>query len=319
VISDIVIEDYQSVRKARLGLGRFTVVTGPSGSGKSAVVRAMELVAFNDPAPAYIRHGAKTCKVALGFRSDAVAVGIERGGRGADKYLLSAPADQPDDPPQVTTFTKLDRKVPVPCAERMRLQPINFAGQLDGPFLLADSGSQVARTIGELTNVTMVLNAAREANRRKQEFARELKTWEKSLASLREQLQEFRTLQARQEAARQAQEALAEARELEARQARLGALWSSLRLATSALDAADAAVSAWQVPSVTELDDALARLRRLRVLRDQHCEATQAEANWDQCLVAAAREEDAARKALSDVLAAAGTCPTCGSSVGGKS
>lgn len=57
MLTSVEIENFQSVRRARLELGRFTVVTGATGSGKSAVLRAIRLLAFNARGTSYIMRG----------------------------------------------------------------------------------------------------------------------------------------------------------------------------------------------------------------------------------------------------------------------
>ena len=83
MLTSVEIENFQSLRKMSLKLGRFTVVTGATGSGKSSVFRAMELLAFNARGTSYITRGEKTCKVAAGeqesgWRSASSAVAAVR-------------------------------------------------------------------------------------------------------------------------------------------------------------------------------------------------------------------------------------------------
>ncbi len=306
MITDILIEDYQAVRKAHLKLGRFTVVTGPTGSGKSAVVRALKLVAFNARGTAYVRHGAKSAKVLV--QDENLLVGITRGGRGQDSYLVNCLGEQ-------KTFTKLAGAVPDEVTSLLKLSDINFAGQFDRPFLLADSGSQVARVLGELTNVTLVFDAAREANRRKLEIARELKAQEKFLAALTEQAQQFRTLKDRRAAAHEAGELLKHLEFLSASTERLGALWSASRAAHSTEAAAEARLAVLSAPSAEQLDLMHARLSRLLTLHSQYQQADQAASIFLRDQQVLANEEDKAHRALHEALVAAGTCPTCGSEI----
>ena len=66
MLTSVEIENFQSLKRLTVKLGRFTVVTGATGSGKSSVFRAMELLAFNARGTSYITRGEKTCQVATG-------------------------------------------------------------------------------------------------------------------------------------------------------------------------------------------------------------------------------------------------------------
>ncbi len=163
MIREVRVAGYQSLRQARLELGRFTVVTGHTGSGKSSLIRAMQLLAFNASGTSYIRRGGT--RAAVMVRADDAAVRITRGtARGQDSYELRVGDDG-------KTFTKLGGKVPEAVTAALRIGSLNFAGQFDRPYLLDASGGEVARTLGELTNVTILLRAAQEAQRRKNAVA----------------------------------------------------------------------------------------------------------------------------------------------------
>jgi DNA repair exonuclease SbcCD ATPase subunit len=317
VITDVEVEDYQAIRKASLKLGRFTVVTGPTGSGKSGLIRAMRLVAFNARGTSYIRHGAKKCAAALGFEREGVVVGIERGARGADKYRVARPADVPDDPVQVDTYTKLAGAVPPDVAKLLGLREINFAGQFDRPYLLTESGGQVARVLGELTNVTLVFDAAREANRRKLETQRDLRQAETLLGDLREQAKGFRGLKDRLAAVTEAAVRLDAMGKITEQRNDLDFLASSWADARHLVEKAEARMAALEVPSAERLEQLQEQLERLRMLssswegvQEDLAAANEAARRWHSAHVEA-------EEALHEALVAAGTCPTCGQAVSG--
>lgn len=308
MITDVVIEDYQAIREARLRLGRVTVITGPTGSGKSAVIRAIRLVVFNARGTSFIRHGVKKCKAAIGFEGELRAVGIERGGRGADKYRVVT-RDGAEE------FTKLAGAVPDKVSAILQLSELNFAGQFDRPFLLDASGGQVARALGELTNVTLVLDAAREATRRKQETARELKRAEAELESLKAQAATFRRLRERRAAMAEAQERLVSVTAITEQLGRMRKLAELRRQASGAVARVQSHLEALDVPSldrVEELSKSLARLRSLgeeaaAELGEERGQLLIVDRHW--------KDEQAAHQELHDLLAGAGVCPTCGQSV----
>lgn len=169
MLTRLSIRDFQSHRKTDLSLGPFTVIVGPSSSGKTAVVRALRLIAQNARGTSYVRHGAPRARVEVysaQFQGDPldaqIRVAVDRG-KTVNAYELQLPGDS-----SVQVFTKCGTSSPetIQAALDFGDGELWLAGQFDRPFLLDDTGSQVARVLGELTNVTMIYAAVRELNRR---------------------------------------------------------------------------------------------------------------------------------------------------------
>ena len=219
MIDALEIAGYQSLRKARIELGALTVIEGPSNSGKSALVRALVMLARNARGTAYISTGMTTCTVTAGSADEGWVLRLTRStARGKDAYRLRilqggvAGARAP----AAAEFTKLQGGVPDEASELLRLGDLNIARQPDPPFLLTESGRDVAAVLGRLTNVSMVLAAAAEAGRRRKQAARDLKGADARLAELREQAQEFAGLGDRRRAIGRAEAALETAQGLAA-------------------------------------------------------------------------------------------------------
>jgi DNA repair ATPase RecN len=318
VLTQVEVQDFQSLRKLSLRLGKFTVVTGATGSGKSAVLRAVRLLAFNARGNGYITRGAKSCKVASGDQEQAWAAGIERGiARGKDAYRVSrlvAHPMRPDgylDEPQVDTFTKLGGEVPPDVSRLLGLSELNFAAQFDRPFLLDASGGEIARVLGKLTNVTLLFDAAREAERRRREIMGDLRRAEANLAGLTEAAQRFRGMRGRQAAVSEAEEAMQRVHGLNARIDRLRALTWRMEAAQAALDLAVPP----EVPSADRLEEMAGKLARLRDLTQVYYSSRVDAENARDGVAAAQKDEQLAHARLHEVLAEAGQCPTCGQAV----
>lgn len=313
MLSDIEIVNYQSIEKTSIRLGGFTVVTGPTGSGKSAVIRAMRTCCFNTRGKAFVRQGAKTATVVVGSMGDGFAVGIDRGAE--NRYRVVAPSGQPDDPPQVDTYTKLGGGVPEQVIDLLRMTPLNFAGQIDPPFLLTSSGSEVARTLGELTNVTLIFEAAREANRRRLAVAAELKRAETSLADLAARAAQYRGLKQQRESLEQAEKHLAAITELQQKVSLLRLLGLEAAKAKEALSSAAESLKAAEVPSLEGITGTAAAVIRLRQLRGELAAAVSEQEKQAGAAAAAVAAQDTAHRELHEVLVGAGRCPTCGQQV----
>jgi DNA repair ATPase RecN len=311
VLTQVEIENYQSLKKLSLELGRLTVVTGATGSGKSAVLRAVRLLAFNARGNGYISRGAKSCKVAAGDQEQGWAVGIERGvARGKDCYRL-AHQPQSGDAPHTETWTKLGGEVPEQIQSALQLSELNFAAQFDRPFLLDSSGGEIARVLGKLTNVTLLFDAAREAERRRREIMGDLKRAEANLAGLAEAAQRFAGMRERRAAVSEAEEAMERAHQLTVRLGRLRALTGRMEAAQEALEKAVPP----EVPPADRLDELAGKLARLRGLFTAYDEAMMAADGAQFAAEQAHLAMRAAEDRLHEVLAEAGQCPVCGQAV----
>lgn len=296
------IENYQALAAARLELGKFTVVTGPTGSGKSAVIRALRLAAFNARGTSFIRHGTKHCRIAL-LDDQGLGVAIARG-PGHDAYVLDVLGEQ-------KKFTKLGGQVPAEVTELLNFSELNFAGQFDRPYLLDNSAGEVARMLGRLTNVDLVFEAARRGYARKQEIGRSLKSVQAELDQLTAAAEQYEDLPLRLSAIERAEQALARAQG--ARQRR-----DSLRLLTESAFSRqqEAQVLREAVRALTldldSLDELEARRARLRELLYELLQADNGIKSSRAIIKQLTAQEKAAHDAIHDALIEAGTCPTCG-------
>lgn len=312
MIREVDVSNYQSLRKLRVVLGRgLTVITGPTGSGKSAFIRAVLLLVNNARGTGYISHGEKTCSVSLtgdeieltGMDDDPWQAVIQRGSR--DAYRLSAGINQ-------KTYTKMAGKVPEPVTEVIRLGDINFATQFDKPYLLDSTGGEVARVLGKLTNVTVLYRAAQEANRRRLQSAGELRTRRADLDALSAQAAQYSTLPAELGAVESMESHMLAITQLQAQRERLAWL-----LATHVSQ--EAVLADLVVPPVPptlvrlgEMTEARKRLAALSAFLAQSMTAYAAARHAEEAAAAAA---ESSRQELDKYTSQWGICPTCGQPV----
>lgn len=302
------IENYQSLRRIRLELGRLTVITGATGAGKSAVIRAVELLAFNAKGTSYISQGQKSCRVHVFDDTAVKGVAIARGSRGADGYVIADPAMAGHE----QVFTKLAGSVPAEVTAWLRLSELNFSSQFDAPFLLDESGAKIAAALGSLTNVTLLFTAARESNRRRLRVKDRLDDAQADVVRLTAELQKFAGLPQRQAAIAQAEALFARVDVIAKRYWRLGELVRAVSVAQHKVDQAASTAARPQVPSLDRLNALLGRAAQLRVLI-QSCDTLHVSVQkWH----AEVRQQDAVRQdadaRLHKVLEDAGVCPLCG-------
>lgn len=184
MIQRLCVQGFQSLSAVDIELGQFTVLVGPSNSGKSAIRRAIQALVSNDPPAGRLREGASQIVVSLVV--DGTIVNFVKGKKTTSYTVGDEAIDKPGAscPPAVT--------------ELLRLDEVNFAGQFDQPYLLAETPSAVARALGELTNITVLFEGIREATRRQRAATQEGNTLGNQAQALTEQIQGYADLPAEQ-------------------------------------------------------------------------------------------------------------------------
>jgi hypothetical protein len=349
----VTLTDFQSHKSTHLPLGPFTVIVGSSSSGKSAVVRAIRTVVDNARGTSYVRQGAKVCRVALEIAGSepvldaSTVVTVERG-KGVSSYTLRV-AGMHNEP---IVYTKCASGVPEGIAAALGTgeSRLWIAGQFDRPYLLDETGAEVARVLGRLTNVTMVYAAVRETNRRASEVRRSLKSKSEELAEAGVQLQRYANLPLRLQAGQKAEASLAAARSVDTKMEKLRSLLAEIAGAQSRAETARSSIR--PVPSVDRLSrlfelqsllvDRLSGIReaaatktaasvqvravpsmsscvtlvlRRDALAQMREEVRQSRRTREGCLAQAARAKqlaDSAQATFISALHEAGSCPLCG-------
>lgn len=304
MIERIAVKNYQSHTHTDISLGGLTVLVGPSSSGKSAVTRAIRALASNETGKSFITHGEATMQVQA--VTDRGTVTLTKG-RPEDSYvILDAGSREP------RRYTKLGGAVPPDVTDALGIAPrdaVNFAGQFDMPYLLRTSAAEVARVLGELTNVSAVFEAARESLRRKSSFSATLRTREADAASADRRALDFEDLEAQQRALAAAEGQLFLAERAQERLSALDDATASLRTASAALRAAESRTAA-----LPDLGPAVALRGRLDAL-DGLVARLRASSGAHSAAVAGIDGLREARAALDEeygtLLREAGTCPTC--------
>lgn len=340
---ELSIRNFQSLRKVDLNLGRLTVIVGPSSSGKTAVFRAVRTLVSNSHGARYVSTGQSSASVSL--TSDQGTVTIQRGpSKGSYKLATTVGTEQ--------TFTKLSGSVPEEITAFLQVPPVtgaslNFAAQFDPPYLVSSTGSQVATTLGELTNVSTIFAAVREANRRRLAVMAELKVRQADLVSLLERVKSFQGLRARVQAMASVEDDVAQVVSAQSCVDRLRVLiaslveaqaevtavvvrpvpsllqvpelfsqWSRLASLVGVLEEAQRDVAASVVPVVPDPGEMIESHARWISLRGLCVSWGQAQAERSQAtagLISAQEECKKANTLLREMLVSCGVCPTCGS------
>ena len=275
MIESVHIRNFQSLHDVALDLGPLTVIVGPSSSGKSAFMRSMRTLTSNRRGAEFISHGERTASISATL--DRGTVTLTRSKGTTDNAYTVTPTD-PGHPlyPQ-RVFTKLGGDTPAEVSSFLGIEakdPINYAGQFDKPYLLDDSAGEVARTLGSLTNVNIIFEAARESNRRKLTDAATLRTRAADLQAIKERIPGYKNLKSQDAALTAAEEHIKNSRALEKQIARLSAALDTIDAAERAVTTLAPAASR-VIPSPQPILEAAQKLTALRdALRTQQSART---------------------------------------------
>lgn len=163
---------------------------GLSDSGKTAALRALRWVCFNQPdGDDFISHWADSTEVELVL--DSLIVVTRGRGKTGNWYTMQIPGQK------LQEFKAFGRgQVPQEIRDALNLNhEINLSRQLDGPFLLSMSPGEVAQTLNRVVNLDIIDIATSNIRKKKQEADRELKSCVGRKSQLEEQLTGFKYLE----------------------------------------------------------------------------------------------------------------------------
>lgn len=230
MLQRLTVKNYQSLQEVELLFGKFTVIVGPSSSGKSAVLRSLTALASNERGTESIRFGATSYSISA--ETDSAVVTLERGKVNQYKILQDGKEER---------YTKLNGKVPAEVTQALNIAPlidgksINYADQYAQPYLLKESAGEVARVLGELTGINKIFEAVKEANKRKASFNALHKTRISDLSQVTQQLSKYADLPEEVARLKSAEAHLGKVQEIEAQINELSEAIQELDLAEEAL------------------------------------------------------------------------------------
>ncbi|WBW50692.1 AAA family ATPase [Peptoniphilus equinus] len=199
-ITKIEIDNFQSHKHTVMDFHHgLNVIVGRSDSGKTAVLRAIKWVLYNDPAPSSLLRLQETqMKVSLSFSNGAKVTRLWSSNGKENKYILNR-ADGEE-----LVLEKFNRGVPDEVIEEIGISKIDLGGpkseginigeQLDGPFLLTETPSTRASAIGRLIGVNFIDDALRDVIKDIKGNSRRIKDQDDLVAHFKEELRNFESL-----------------------------------------------------------------------------------------------------------------------------
>lgn len=200
-IARVIIDNFQSHEHTELAFGPgLNVLQGPSDNGKSAVLRAIRWVLYNEPrGTEFVRHGARECRVAVTMTDGAEIVRevhvTKSGAAAVNRYTVTLPGEEKQvfegfgvGVPDLVAKAHGMPRVLLDADKRVML---NFGTQLEGPFLMSETGSFRAKAIGRLLGIHVVDAAVRGANADLKAARQEVGRQDKEVSRLETELAQF--------------------------------------------------------------------------------------------------------------------------------
>ena len=189
MLKQLNIRNFQSHKSSDIEFHKgVNAIVGPSDCGKSAILRALRWVLFNDqPGEAYRRHGSDktTISITIG-NTDYARVRSNKD----NKYIMSVE----DEYPEPQEFDKVKNDVPEELARAFNMDDINVQKQMDSPFLLSESPAEVGRILNRAAGIDDIDTCMSKINGMERENSAELKTRTGDLKDLDGELARYKRL-----------------------------------------------------------------------------------------------------------------------------
>lgn len=202
-ISKVIIKGFQSHVDSGFTLSPgLTVITGPSDAGKTAVIRALRWLAFNEPqgeaflhtirnADGSIKSAVDEAVVTVEFSDGTVITKTRRKGKTTYTHsLYLEPWEKAEVPPEIKETLGLVKQTYGENFETC----LNFAFQLDPPFLLSETGSAGAKVLGKLAGTEVVDKSIGAVNKLTHRIRTDIAQAEKTIGQLDVELLEYLTV-----------------------------------------------------------------------------------------------------------------------------
>jgi len=197
-IKKLQIKNFQSHKDTTLAFDEgLNVIVGSTNTGKSAILRALKKVIRDTPSGNnFVNVDEKECVINVTTENDTITRRIAVSSNGDTKtneYILNG-----------VLFAKFGKEVPIEIINALRMSEIdfdtikldlNFADQLEGPFLLTSPPSLKAKVLGKLTGVDVLDRSIIQTNKYLRQLSGEIKNYTGEIQKLEKELSEFIDIQ----------------------------------------------------------------------------------------------------------------------------
>lgn len=139
---ELTLKNFQSHKNSTIELSEgLNVITGPTDSGKSSIIRAIKLLVTNRPSgDSYRTHDSKVTQVSA---SDGTSTVLRKKSSQLNQYLVNG-----------KSYKAIGSEVPSDVTSTLNLKPVNIQEQKDHFFLLNDTPGQVSKQLNEVAGLS---------------------------------------------------------------------------------------------------------------------------------------------------------------------
>ncbi|QGT99267.1 hypothetical protein SYNTR_0674 [Candidatus Syntrophocurvum alkaliphilum] len=199
-LKQLEIINFQSHTHTKLNLSSgLNIFVGESDQGKTAIIRAIRWLFFNEPrGSGFIRAGETSCEVTVILNNDVKISRIRDDSKRINRYIIKKPNQEEE------IFEKFNKDVPQEVQKELGIYrlwidkdkefELNIARQLDSPFLLSETASTRAKVIGRIANLHIIDGAQRDILRDIRGLGRRKNDLENDINNMTETLKEYADL-----------------------------------------------------------------------------------------------------------------------------
>lgn len=193
-INKLKLVNFQSHKNTEIKFDKgLTVILGQTDQGKSAIIRALKWVLYNEPRGTdFITAGCNSCRVTLEMNDGTIITRARD--KNKNRYIL-----QKDNKKEV--FEGFGNIVPLEIVKAHGIPKIqidkdvksavNLAEQLEPPFLISETGGNRAKALGRLVGVHIIDAAQRATNRDLTDAEQRFKFIKKETEKISEELKDY--------------------------------------------------------------------------------------------------------------------------------
>lgn len=197
LIKSLRLINFQSHKDTKIDFDEgLTVILGQTDQGKSAIIRALKWVLYNEPRGTdFIMAGCKLCRVSLEMDDGSVIIREREGQR--NRYILIQNGKE-------EVFEGFGNTIPLEIARahgipKIRIDKdaasaVNLAEQLEPPFLISESGGNRAKALGRLVGIHIIDAAQRTVLKDITNAKQDFESIQKDIENLNSQLESYKDI-----------------------------------------------------------------------------------------------------------------------------
>lgn len=175
MIDRVKLTNFQAHESYDLPLSKVTTIVGDSDRGKSAIIRAIVWAMTNKPGGSgFVKHGTSSAEVELVVDGNVIT---RKKGKSTNEYSLNG-----------ESFKAFGSSVPQPITEVLNVADDSISMQMDAPFWLSSTGSQLAAQLNEITGISVLSQMQHRASSEVRSSSQSVKVYEDKVSTCEKHL-----------------------------------------------------------------------------------------------------------------------------------